>query len=504
MSVFTPPRSTGRPRALASGRGAFLVAVGLALAVFLLSWYRHATYHSSTLDLGVYDQAIWKLAHFRAPALSTIGWDAFADHLSLVLFVFVPFYWLAASPLWLLAAQAIALGLGFLALGPALDALGLDRRWRLAFAVAYLASPLLWNAAIYDFHPTTLAVPILLIGLRSAALDHRRALVLCTVGLLFLRDDLALAAVAMVLFGSSGLPRERRRLRVALIALALGWMLGAGVLAGVLGSDRHWAFHYGYLAAKPAGAVLHPVRSLARLLAGLWRVDNASLVLVGLLLPLGLLPAYAPRRLALAAIPALPLLASSHSQFHSIRFHYDAFLLPFLLMAAASGVARTRRSPAVVRNPLLAVTATLALLVAAGPWGQLAGPAGSPSDYRRAFALVGPDERVMATDEAGAHLAHRDHLLLFPFALAHVVPDFPLPAKVAVTTAETAATVDVVVVGPVRFPAQQSVAYEAFLRSPYLADFTYVSRFGPVTVYRRTPAPASKHSGDRLGLRLPG
>jgi uncharacterized membrane protein len=489
VKVLAPDaRPTRRPRFLAPGRGPLLTAAGLALAVFLLSWYRHASFHSSTLDLGVYDQAVWKLAHFKAPDLSTIGWNAFADHLSLVLFAFVPLYWLAASPLWLLAAQAMALGLGFLALGPALDAVGLDRRWRLAFSVAYVASPLLWNAALYDFHPTTLAVPVLLVGLRAAALDQRRVLVLSTAGLLFLRDDLALAAVAVALFGFTSLSEDGRRLRYVLVALALAWMAGAGALAGVLGSDRHWAYQYGYLASTPAGAVLHPARTVARLLPGLWRVDNVALIVVGLLVPLGLLAAYAPRRLALAAIPALPLLASAHSQFHSIRFHYDAFLFPIVLMAAASGAARTGRAPALVRNPLLMVSATLALLLAAGPWPQIGGPAGRPSDYRKAFALVGLHETVMATDEAGAHLADRDHLLLFPFALAHVVPDFPLPATAAETTPQTAAAVDVVVVGPVRFPAQQEAAYDAFRRSPYLADFPYVWHFGAVTVYRRTPA----------------
>jgi uncharacterized membrane protein len=479
--VLVAARARTRPR--------LLVAAGLALAVFLLSWYRHASFHSSTLDLGVYDQAVWKLAHFKAPDLSTIGWNAFADHLSLCLFLFVPLYWVAASPLWLLAAQAVALGLGFLALGPALDAVGLPARWRPAFSVAFLVSPLLWNAALYDFHPTTLAVPLLLWGLRAAALDRRRDLVLCSAALLFLRDDLALAVVAMALFGFTGLSKDGRRVRYAVVAVALAWMAGAGVLAGVLGSDRHWAYQYGYLASTPAGAVLHPVRTVTRLVPGLWRTDNLALVVVGLLLPLGLLPAYAPSRLALAAVPALPLLASAHSQFHSIRFHYDAFLFPFVLMAAASGVGKTGRAPALVRNPLLMVTATLALLLAAGPWPQIGGPAGRQSDYRKAFALVGPGQTVMATDEAGAHLAERDHLLLFPFALAHVVPDFPLPPRAAATTPETAAAVDVVVVGPVRFPAQQAEAYDAFRRSPYLAGFPYVSHFGAVTVYRRTPAP---------------
>ena len=481
MDLLVAPR-------IGTRRNQVLVATLFAAGVFLLSWYRHASFHSSTLDLGIYDQAVWKLAHFQAPELSTIGWNAFADHLSLVLFAFVPLYWLAASPLWLLAAQAAALGLGFLALGPALEAVGLPERWRRAFAVAYLASPLLWNAALYDFHPTTLAVPLLLVGLRAAVLDQRRMLVLCTAGLLFLRDDLALAAVAMVLFGFTRLTPDGRRLRLTLVVGSLAWMAGAGAVASALGSDRHWAFHYDYLAATPSGAVLHPLRTVTRLVPGLARADNLALIAVGLLAPLGFLPAFSPRRLALVAIPALPLLASSHGQFHSIGFHYDAYLFPLLLVAAAAGVARCEtRGPALLRNPVLPAALTLTLLVAAGPWAtQLGGRVGAADDYRQALALVGPDETVMATDEAGAHLAHRDNLLLFPFALAPAVPDFPLPAGKAATTAETAADVDVVVVGPVRFPAQQAAAYEAFARSPFLVDFPVVTTYGQVTVYRRT------------------
>lgn len=479
MQVLVAPRARTGPARL-------LIAGGLALAVFVLCWYRHATFHSTTLDLAVYDQAVWKLAQFRSPELSTIGWNAFADHLSPVLFLFPPLYRLVASPLWLLAAQAAALGAGFLALHPALEAVGLPRSWRPAFAVAYVASPLLWSAAVYDFHPTTLAVPLLLVGLRAAVLDERRTLLLVTAGLLLLRDDLALAGAAVALVGWSSLDREGRRLRLWIAGAALAWMAGAGLLASALGSDRHWAFHYGYLADTPVQALLHPLRSATRLLAEMWRADNLTLVTMGLLVPLGLLPLYAPRRLALVAVPLLPFLASSQSQFHSVKFHYGVVLLPFALVAAAGAVA-AGRPPSLLRRPVPTIAFTVTLLVAAGPWIQLGGRVADPDDYRRALALVGPAERVMATDEVGPHLAHRDDLLLFPFALAPAVPDFPLPEKARATSAETAAAVDVIVVGPVRYPGEQRVAYEAFQRSPYLADFRHVHRFGEVTVYRRTP-----------------
>jgi len=473
-------------RALSLDRRSLALAAGLALAVFAAAWYRQHTFRSSSLDLAVYDQAVWKLAHFRAPDLSTIGWNAFADHLSPALLFFAPLYRLAATPLWLLAAQAVALGAGFLAVGPLLDTVGVTGRWRGALRVAYLASPLLWNAALYDFHTTTLAVPFLLAGLRAGLLDRRGMLVGCLLALLVLRDDLGLTAAAMALAGFSALDRGGRRLRLGLVAAALGWMAAGGAIAGLLGSDRHWAFHYGYLAAGPGGAVLHPVRTAARLFLGLARWDNVALVGLGLLLPLALLPALAPRRLALAAPPLLPLMASAGSQFHSIRFQYGAYLFPFALLAAASGLPRARRAAAVLDDPKLAVVGTGALLVAAGPLAQLTAPVASIGDYQRALAHISGGETVMATDEIGPHLAHRDGLLLFPFAMAAADAHFPLPAAARVTSPEKAAAIDAIIVGPVVHP-ESAPAYEAFARSRYLAEFPYVTHYGRFTLYRRTP-----------------
>ena len=482
------PRSAS-PRAnrwLSADRRSLALAAVLAVLVFAAAWYRHATFRSGSLDLAVYDQAIWKLAHLRAPELSTIGWNAFADHFSPALVALAPLYRLAATPLWLFAAQAAALGVGFLAVGPLLDTVGVTGRWRGALRLAYLASPLLWNAALYDFHTTTLAVPFLLVGLRAALLDRRSVLAGCLLALLILRDDLGLTAAALVLTGYTSLDRTGRRWRIGLAAAALVWMAAGGEIASLLGSDRHWAFHYGYLASSPGAAVLHPVRTTARLLLGLARWDNVTFVALGLLAPLGFLPALAPRRLALAALPLLPLMASAGSQFHSIRFQYGAYLFPFALLAAASALPRARRTAAVLDDPKFAVAGTAALLALAGPLPSLTAPVAAAADYQRALAHIGPAETVMATDEIGPHLSQRDHLLLFPFAMAEVGAEFPLPAQARTPSAEKAATIDAIVVGPVVHP-EAAPAFEAFARSPYLKDFPFVTHYGRVTLYRRTP-----------------
>src|SRR5713101_3594458 len=136
-------------------------AVALGAVVFAVSWYRHATYRSTTYDLGVFEQALWKLSHAHSPIATMIGWNIFADHLSPVLALFAPLFRLAYTPAWLFGAQGVAAGLGLLTLAPLLDDIGVVGPPFGALVLAYVASPLLWNATTYDFHPTTLAIPLL-------------------------------------------------------------------------------------------------------------------------------------------------------------------------------------------------------------------------------------------------------------------------------------------------------------------------------------------------------
>lgn len=473
-----------RGRVLATDRRSVTVAMAFSAVLFALAWHRYASFRTPTLDLAVFDQAIWKMAHFRAPEVTTIGWNAFADHLSPVLVLFVPLYWVAATPAWLFAAQALALGAGYLALRPVLDAAGLDRRYQPALLVAYLASPLVWNAAAYDFHPTTLAVPLLLLGLRSALLDDRRGLVLSSLALVILRDDLGLAVAALSMVGIGRATRESRRARLALAAGGLAWMVLAGALASALGSDRHWDWHYGYVAASPAAAVLHPLETAAEVVRGVWRADNL-LLLGAFLVPLGLLPLLSLRRLALVILLALPLLASAAPQFHSPKYHYGVLFIPLLLLAGAAGLARLpeRLRP---QAGLWLAAATLMSSYLLGPLqtGAFTEPTIDSADARAALSHVLPSDTVVASSDLGAHLAHRDVLKMFPYPLADGRPDFPLTADVREVSAGAAAEVDVILATAPR-TAKAQRTWEEFVASPFLGDFQVVSRYGEVTVYRR-------------------
>ena len=250
---------------LSRRRGDRALALGLTLALFAASWSRHATFRSTDYDLAVVEQVLWKLANGHGATSTLTAWNAFADHFSPILLPFVALYRLAATPLWLFGAQAVALGLGVLCVRPLVRAAGLDDDgWHTrALLVAYVMNPAIWNAALFDFHTTTLAVPVLMIGITAALQSRHRTMWLSLAALCLLRDDLAIAGGVVAVMGWLSDDRRGRRQRALIVGMALVWTGVGTKLAEAMGSTRHWDVRYGYLGDSALDAGVAPAE-LAR------------------------------------------------------------------------------------------------------------------------------------------------------------------------------------------------------------------------------------------------
>ena len=157
--------------------------------------------------------------------------------------------------------------------------------------------------------------------------------------------------------------------------------------------------------------VLRPWRWVGVAFAG-----GKIVYLLVMLLPLGFLPLLAPRVLA-AAVPALALnLLSIDPVLANFRSQYQAFVLPFLMLAAVDGYARIRewrRAPAVLglaffASVLLTARTTNDLMVTR--WRLDAG-------QRAAHALMGRiprDAAVSANERLAPHLATRRQIFIYP------------------------------------------------------------------------------------------
>ena len=489
-------------------RGALGVAAALAAALFAASWYRHATFRSDAFDLGVFQQAVWKLSRFDAPEVTLIGWNAFADHISPVLLLFVPLYWLRATPVWFFLAQAVAFGLGYLAVGPLAAAAGVrDALATNGLRAVYAVSPLLWNAVLFDFHPTTLAVPALLAGITAALSGDVRAVLVVSTVLVLLRDDLGASVTVLAMVGAGAPGAWRQPWRWALGAGGLAVVVLGGKIGEAMGSDRHWDARYGYLGESPVDALVHPWTTVPRLAEAMGTARIAGLA-VAVLLTMAFLPLLSPRRLLLSVALLAPVVAADDTNFLSLGVHYEAPVFPFLLLAAATGVARIlagstdraaedvpslrpairrARAPAPVAL-VLAMTAVITFFTLGPPaTDALTAPTVRREDAQRALALVRPGDGVTAINVLGPHVAHREVLRLFPYPFAHGDVGFPLSEKASEVSAAAAADIDVVLTLEFRTRRGQAVG-RRFAASPYLDDFGVAGRFGRIIVWRRIAA----------------
>jgi uncharacterized membrane protein len=407
-------------------------------AVFsYLSVRRHDAFWTGRFDLGNMVQAVWSTAQGRPLETTDVAGEQvvrLGAHVDPILVLFTPLAWTGALPQALLVAQAVIVAAG------ALPAYWLGRRWlgdeRLAVAAAavYLLYPPLQWATLTEFHPVTLAAPLLLFCIWAAE-ERRYALLTIFAALAALTKEevglaLAVLGVWMVVRGLG------RRYGAALAALSLAWVAVAVLVViprfndgrGSAFVDRYQTL--GDDGGEVATTLLTRPWEAAELLASYDRLSY----LVALLAPLAFLSLAAPL-LAAGALPEV-LINTLSDWFpqYSIEFQYVAVIVPFLVAAAILGLAGLRRRgrPAWLgrAGPVAAAWVGVVLLsgVSLGPlpwWGAVPGVGSDErtEQYRvddharaaaRAVALIPDDAPVSAGNLLGAHLSERERILTFP------------------------------------------------------------------------------------------
>lgn len=137
--------------------------VGLVILIYVIaasavSLNRYWQFNAFWYELGLYNEAIWKVSRFQPPTIEQFDNKLiFADHFNPSLFLFSPVYWFTDRTEAILIVQAAAVGLS------AWVAYLIGRKFfkrRIAvFALltAYLGFVGLQNALYTDFHDTTVA-----------------------------------------------------------------------------------------------------------------------------------------------------------------------------------------------------------------------------------------------------------------------------------------------------------------------------------------------------------
>lgn len=400
-----------------------------------LSVQRHRSFWTGRFDMGNMAQAVWSTAQGRPLETTDVLGEQFVRlgaHADPILVLFAPLAWTGALPEAMLVAQAVIVA------GGALPAWWLARRWLggprigLAGPAVYLLYPPLQWATLAEFHPVTLAAPLLMFCIWAAAERRWAALAVAAVlaGLTKEQVGLALAVLGVWLIA-----RGARRAGAILAAASLAWVvlcMAVIIPAFNRGEGSEFTSRYAYLGDSPGGIV-------AGALTRPWEVAEVLVqparlgYLAALLAPLLFLPLGAPL-LAAGALPDLGInLLADWYPHHSFRYHYVAVIVPFLVAASLRALGRlrpwlARQGLATLRAPAGAWVAwVLACGVVLGPlpwWSHV--PGGSddragqyaPGDHARtlarAVALVPDGVTVSAGNLIGAHLSERRRILFFP------------------------------------------------------------------------------------------
>jgi uncharacterized membrane protein len=381
------------------------IALTVAAALMAAGLVRAHNGWPGAFDLGLFDQAVWLLAHGHAH-VSIIGRNVFTDHLAPVLFAFAALYRLHPSVAWLLGAQALAVGA---TVAPMRRLAALEGVPPWIATLATVANASLLSAAFFDFHTSTLAAPAVAWMLLGARRDDRRLTAVAAVAVLLCRADLVSVVLAVAIVAR---PRARR---VAALVGVAGVVCLA--LSGVVGASGVWALHYGSLAKSPVDLALHPWK----LIVGLIRPGTA-MSLLWWLAPVGFLPLRRPRWLAAVLVAGLPMLLIQWTTAHLPYFQYGAPLAPlalggaFVVLAGLRNPFRQRS----LRNLCACVALSAATISPLTPlplpgvsvWTLLS--PGHGHDVRLPLADIRPDEVVSAAERLVPRLSHRREIYDFP------------------------------------------------------------------------------------------
>lgn len=318
------------------------------VAMSLESVLRYETFKATAFDLGNMDQVLWNTIHGRWFQFTNqaIDWygppTRLAVHVEPIMVLVSLLYIGHADPNTLLIFQTLVLAAG----APAVFLI--TRRylpsWPLLAGVmssAYLLTPALLGINIFDFHPDSLATPLLLYAI--LAITYRRYIwfiVLC-IFVCACKEDMPLA---IAMFGILLMWKYRSpRLGLTLLIGGVAWAYVAFKIViphfyvGVQ-ANNFW-YRYETLGSTPAAAIVNLVTHPWLIFTTIFTLDRVYYVF-GLLRSTGFLCLLAPEWL----LPILPKLASNilsdNQPNYSGVYQYNAAIIPFIMLSAIHGTRR--------------------------------------------------------------------------------------------------------------------------------------------------------------------
>jgi uncharacterized membrane protein len=402
------------------------IAIGASAAVFVLFWIVYSRFqsgHINGVDFTIYfDRPLFQTSRGRPFLVEISNEPAFshlthlAVHAYLILIPLAALYWIAATPVWLLALSVIAVVAGSVHILRIGLRQGFGGILACATALAYLLNDNTARAVNYGFHAELLYawfVPWLL----DAGLHGRlRSFIAAMLACVLVKEDAVMplfaASVALALNAGRMTTGDRVLFLVAPTLLAL---INLGVF-----------YTFIVPALAPSGAVMYsnfwmtygstPIDALRGMVSRPWNVLSDAVTS-------GFLPIVLPPHLFLPAIGwkwtlgILPLVlifgASDNEIVRGFGLYYAILIAPFLVLGASAGalaIGRRLLQPAAV--PVLASAAVLLAAMVAGPGYTVMPWKHEVAAVPRALELLADERVVLVQSGLFPHAGYEERVKL--------------------------------------------------------------------------------------------
>jgi len=412
------------------------ITVHFTMTMFL-GLSRHWGYLSSINDLGMFDQALWNSLNQKT-LINTIltnqpiNWLGF--HFNPVLFLFVPFYAIIPSAIWFVIAQALALSITAWPIFLLTKRVGLDEQTGVIWCLVYFLNPFLFNAAVSDFHPISLAVPFTVIGMLSIEKNDFRLLFISCVFILLCQEHLGLMVAG---FGVLWWIRTKR-LPTAVVLIIIGlfhFCLVLGVVMPALSpTNEHFMFgkgagqlnRYNWLGDSLTEIIktiiFHPVLTVSHVFS----MMGVKIYLCLLFLFFVGFPFAAPEFLLPALADLMANILSANPMPRSPLSYHSVNIVPIFTIAAIFGSLRisNRFQKITVKELAGLVLVTcgiswycllpLPLPGAINYWNPIHVFNKPDPNIPKIQLLIGQDASVSAQANIGAHFSQRPEIYCYP------------------------------------------------------------------------------------------
>ncbi|MBI4079437.1 MAG: DUF2079 domain-containing protein [Candidatus Levybacteria bacterium] len=408
-----------------------VILIALYIGYFTTaSFLRHDNFYTGRYDLGNMDQTVWNTVYGDFFSLNDDKGNIvsrLSSHADFILVLLAPFYLLWNDPKMLLALQTIVLALGAYFVFAIAEKVLTNKNLALVFSFAYIINPSINFINLYDFHAVTLSTTFLLAAWNYLISSKSRLFYISLFLAAITKEQLWLLVALFGVYFTMFQKKLKEGIVLTVAGIAMLYMLIWYAIPEVRGSQHFAIEYYQDFGSSPSDVVknilVHPAQTVDML------VEKEKITyLQRLFSPLGYISLFSPLQLIFVIPDLLINLLSANNLFRQIYYQYTAVITPFLFISAIYSVANIRKLLRYNATPFFAIYIIWMAINTAYMYGPLPfakkpsvdmfiKPQAKKNIIKKELDKISQTASVAATNNLGAHLAHRQTLYTIPVGI---------------------------------------------------------------------------------------